>query len=95
MGKIVWTEAARRSLKEIWQFYEEKDSGAADRIIDENISTAEKIRFDEQYQVVEILGQGFRRVVVRYFKVIYRVQKDQLRILEIFDARQNPGKLKL
>lgn len=94
MGKIVWSKESRSSLNKIWQFYAEKDIRAADRIIDEIISTAENIKFGEQYQVEEILGAGYRRAVVRHFKVVYKIEINRLRILEIFDSRQNPNKLK-
>ena len=94
MEQIVWSNIARLSLKDIWDFYAEKSTPAADKIIEEIISAAESLSYKDQYQVEELLGEEFRRAVVRHFKVIYRVHEDHLRIIDVFDARQNPNTLK-
>jgi len=36
----------------------------------------------------------YRRLVVGNFKVIYRVDGETIYITDIFDARQNPGRMK-
>ncbi len=94
MGKVVWTKRSRSSLRKIWEFYAEKDTRAADRIIEEIISTAENIKFGDQYQAEEISGGKYRRAVVRHFKIVYLVKGKNLEILRVFDARQDPKKLK-
>lgn len=40
------------------------------------------------------LGQEHRRIVVGPLKVIYRIDGDVILIPEIFDARQDPGRMK-
>lgn len=94
MEKIIWTEISLESLNGIWEFYANKNVGVADKIIDEIFITAENIRFAEQYQSETLLRNDFRRAVIRHFKIIYRVEKNNLRIIDVFDARQNPNKLK-
>ena len=94
MEKIIWSQASKVSLKHIWDFYAEKNTSAADRIVEEIISAAENISYRDQYQVEELLQGKFRRAVVRHFKIIYKVQDDYLRIIDVFDARQHPDKMK-
>lgn len=49
----------------------------------------------EQYQVDEFLGVPFRRIIVRHYKIIYKVQsKTEIRILKIFNTRQHHNRLK-
>ena len=43
---------------------------------------------------LEHLGGGHRRLVVGNFKVIYRVANDTVFITDIFDARQDPMRMK-
>jgi len=45
--------------------------------------------------VDEYLGEPFRRMVVRHYKIIYKFQSpEEIRILKIFDTHQSPLKLK-
>lgn len=95
MEQIIWTLKAKNSLKLIWDFYAKTNVKLANKIIKEIIETAENIKFGTQYQVEELLPEyNYRRVVVRHFKIIYKVHKDTLEVLRVFDTRQNPNKLK-
>lgn len=95
MEKIIWSKRGRTSLQKVWNFYAEKSITAAAKIVNEIIETAAKIHFPEQYEAEEILGKDYRRAVVRHFKIIYRPEKDNIRILQVFDTRQNPEKMSM
>jgi plasmid stabilization system protein ParE len=65
-------------------------------VINDILSETKNIKFAQQYQVDEILGEPYRRIVVRNYKIIYKVHSDiEIRILQIFDTRQNPIRLKV
>lgn len=58
------------------------------------IDASKNIIFVDQYQVDEFLGEPYRRMIVRHFKIIYKIKsKTQIRILQIFDTYQHPNKL--
>ena len=40
------------------------------------------------------LGQNHRRLVIGHYKIIYRVIGEYIYKTDIFDLRQNPGKMK-
>lgn len=40
------------------------------------------------------LGYGHRRWVVGHYKLVYLLKEDYLVITDIFDSRQDPGKMK-
>lgn len=40
------------------------------------------------------LSKGHRRTVVGHFKIIYYVDGDVVYVTDIFDSRQDPGKMK-
>lgn len=94
MGQVVWTKRSRTSLRKIWEFYAENDFKIADKIIAEIISTAENIKFAEQFQVEEFLSRNHRRAIVRHFKIIYIITEDTIQVLQVFDTRQDPKKMK-
>lgn len=95
MEKIVWTNPAKISLNHIWSFYSEINEKVADKIITEIVNAVEVLKFQEQYQREETLEGNYRRIIVRHYKIIYRTQDNCLLILQVFDTRQNPDKLKI
>ena len=40
------------------------------------------------------LNLGHRRIVTDHYKIIYRIEDQVIYITDIFDTRQNPGKMK-
>ena len=94
MEKVNWSKRSINSLNKIWKFYAENISiEVADKFIHEIIVEAETIVFTSQYQVEELIGKGYRRAIIRHFKVIYKADGKIIRIYNIFDSRQNPKKL--
>lgn len=95
MEGIIWTHRAKKSLNFIWVFYSELDQNVADKIIAEIIMAVEELKYKEQYQLEETLEGGYRRIIVRHFKIIYRPLENGILVMQIFDTRQNPNKLKI
>jgi addiction module RelE/StbE family toxin len=93
--KIIWDNNAKADLKLIFEFIKLKSLQGARNVIKDIVNQSKQIHFTEQYQVDEILGEPFRRMIVRDYKIIYKIHSDsEIRILQIFDSRQNPIKLK-
>ncbi len=93
--RILWDNQAKSDLKIIHDFIALKSKQGAKNVIRDIVNQSKQIHFGEQYQVDEILGFPFRRIIVRNYKIIYKIQsKSEIRILQIFDTRQNPSKLK-
>jgi addiction module RelE/StbE family toxin len=92
---ILWDNQAKADLKLIFEFIKLKSLQGALNVISDIVAQSKNIHFAEQYQVDEILGEPFRRMIVRDYKIIYKIHsKTEIRILQIFDTRQNPIKLK-
>lgn len=93
--RIIWDNNAKTDLKLIYDFIKLKSPQGAKNVIKDIVLASKSIKFTQQYQVDEILGEPFRRFVVRNYKIIYKVHSEyEIRILQIFDTRQNPIKLK-
>src|SRR5688572_11161631 len=92
--KIVWDNQAKADLKLIFDFIKIKSLQGAKNVVDDIIKQSKSIHFTKQYQVDEFLGEPYRKMNVRDFRIIYKVHnKTEIRILRIFDERQNPKKL--
>jgi len=92
--KTIWTNIAKQELKQIFDYfkYVKLTPSGANTIKMEIIEASRSIRFPEQYQIDEI-NSNYRRVIVRNYKIVYRVENEIVYILRIFDTRQNPNKL--
>ncbi len=91
---IKWTEKSISDLEAIFHFYAQESVTAADKVVSEVIEQTESIIYPNQFQQDEFHPK-YRRIVVRHFKVLYRVETKVIYIVRIFDTRQNPNKLKL
>ena len=93
--KILWDNKAKLDLKIIHDFIAIKSKQGAKNVLRDIINQSKKIHFGEQYQVDDIVGEPYRRMIVRNYKIIYKVHSEtEIRILQIFDIRQNPNKMK-
>ncbi len=95
MEKIIWTDKAKTSLHHIWKFYAEVNPELGDKIVNEILQGVAGMIFLEQYQLEEALSENYRRIIVRHFKIIYRPIENGILVLQVFDTRQNPDKLKI
>lgn len=92
---ILWDNQAKADLKLIFEFIKLKSPQGAKNVIADIVAQSKKIHFVEQYQADELLGEPYRRMIVRDYKVIYKIHSEnEIRILQIFDTRQNQSKLK-
>ena len=93
--KILWDTNAKSDLKCIFDYLKIKSLQGAKNVVADILLQTKSIHFSEQYQVDEILGAPYRRMIVRNYKIVYKVHSEsEIRILAIFDARQNPEKMK-
>jgi len=93
----IWEDDVKADLKRIYDFNKNIFSVEfARKIRDEIYKAVGEIVYLEQWQQDEILGEPYRRMIVRHYKIVYRIKDQQtIYILMIFDTRQDPGKYKI
>jgi plasmid stabilization system protein ParE len=92
---ILWDTEGKADLKLLFEFIKLKSPQGARNVIRDIVLQSKNIHFVEQYQVDEFLGEPFRRMIVRDYKIIYKIHSEtEIRILQIFDTRQNSINLK-
>lgn len=93
--EILWDDYAIEDLKDVYDFNLEKFSiDFAVKIRTEILDTVSDIVFTKQWQYDDVLEKPYRRMVVRHYRIVYTEKSNIIRILRIFDNRQNPSKLK-
>lgn len=97
--KIIWSDFASKSLKEIYLYHKEAASESIAKRLKANIfnTTRQLIEHPLSGQIEESLAtleQGHRYLVKGNYKIIYREIKEGILITDIFDTRQDPIKIK-
>jgi addiction module RelE/StbE family toxin len=91
MAQVVWSEQAVRDLEEIHRFIA-RDSLSAAQLTIERIreSTRRLLTFPESGRSVpEAPEDPMKELIVRPFRVIYRIQRDNVQVLTVLHgARQ-------
>jgi addiction module RelE/StbE family toxin len=93
--KIVWDLEAKDDLKNIFNYYKLVSIKVAKKLVNDIVTHTKEICFVEQYQTDEYLGEPFRRMIISHYKIVYKVHSEtEIRVLQIFDTRQNQKKLR-
>ncbi len=96
--KIIWTDFASETLREIYKYYKEVAGENVARKIRTNIFSATKQleKHPQSGQIeksLERLECGHHYLVENNYKIVYRKVKEGILITDIFDSRQDPIKI--
>ncbi len=98
--EIYWTDFSKKALKDIFDYYKVKASLKVAKTLALGITKeASKLKKQPTIGQVESLindSEDFRYLFFKNYKIIYLVntKKKRVEILDVFDTRQNPIKLK-
>jgi len=96
--RVIWSNEAKADLKYIHDriLRKTKSETNAKNVKNDILNASKNIEFTEQYQVDEFLGEPFRRIIVRHFRLVYFVEsKTSIIILEVFDSYRNPSGIRI
>ena len=77
----------------MFDFHAKFAEEAAINIVCDIIDAADAVVFSKQYQVDEI-NPNYRRIVIRDYKILYKMSRKTIYIMNIVSAKDNPEKLK-
>lgn len=97
--KVIWKEPATRRLLEIYHFVANGSPSAARRIFDEILDRTDQLaNLPEMASIEPSLDdqpESFRSLVIEgTYKVIYYLEDDAVNVIDVWDCRQSPSKLK-
>jgi plasmid stabilization system protein ParE len=99
--KIYWTDFAKSELQNIFDYYKQNAGvKTTQKIIAGIVRTTTKLNRQplagQREEMLVERPEGFRYLVYKYYKIIYWVnrEKKQIEIVDVFDTRQNPEKIK-
>ncbi|MDT8414172.1 MAG: type II toxin-antitoxin system RelE/ParE family toxin [Flavobacteriaceae bacterium] len=96
--RVFWTDFAVENLKDIFDYYSNKVSNkTAHKIRKQIFSSTKRLGKNPESGQLELnlerLKQNHRYLVSGNYKIIYRINENQIIINDVFDTRQNPVKM--
>lgn len=99
--EVYWTKFSERELEKIFDYYNRKASYSIAKKLSDGIYN-EALKLEQQPemgQIEELLKnrkQQFRYLVYKSCKIIYWINNSEskIEIIDVFDTRQNPLKIK-
>ncbi len=98
---VYWTRFAEDKLDDIYDYYESKAGTRIARklisgIIDKTIELDKNPHIGQKEELLYGRPQKFRYLVFKNYKIIYWINqnKNRIDIVNVFDTRQNPLKIK-
>ncbi len=96
---IIWSEFAEIQLDKIFEYYKNKASKrVAKNILKEIINEPNRLINNPHIgQKVALLKERkikYRYLIFKNYKLVYSVDKENIKIADVFDTRQYPQKIK-
>ncbi len=96
--KVIWSARSLKDLDKAHDFLGEFSTQTANQTITDILSRAEQLhQFPESGPIELSLAhrkKEHRYLISGHHKIIYRVEKQSIFIIRVFDTRQHPKKLK-
>ncbi|MCD6556300.1 MAG: type II toxin-antitoxin system RelE/ParE family toxin [Bacteroidales bacterium] len=93
---LIWSDSAKRDLKNIYDYYAQFSLSVANKLIDfiiEKTSVLQIPGFEKIGQTDEF-NKKFQRIIVGNYKIFYKEIKTGILIVRIFHTLRNPKTLK-
>lgn len=90
---ITWTLMARMDIADISENIRlyTKSKQAAQNVVADILFTIRGIKYINQYQIDVFLGEPYRRIIVRDYKVVYKKDdNNKIVILAVIPTRKQP-----
>ncbi len=93
---VIWSHEAKKSLSEIYNYIFEDSPQNAEKVLNKIIDVAELLQNERyEYSIDPIINkEKFRHISIWSYKIISERTKNEVLILDIFNGKQNPVKLK-
>ena len=99
--KIFWTDFSQKELEKIFEYYKENVGlkvalRLINGILDKSLKLKKQPKIGQIEELLKNRKEKFRYLIFKNYKIIYWINenKKQVEIIDIFDVRQNPLKIK-
>ncbi len=91
--QIIWSEKVQQEIRDIHDYWVERTGSEKYTIkLEESFFKAADSLESSPYQGKLTKAESIRYLIVKYHKLFYTVQTDEIVILSVFDTRRDPDK---
>lgn len=88
IAQITWTDQAKNSLRDIYNYYKTVSVQGAKNVRNDIANAPKTIRYPKQYQI-DGVHPKYRRIVVRKdYKILYTEKNNSIYIIDIVSTKQ-------
>ncbi|MDD2278177.1 MAG: type II toxin-antitoxin system RelE/ParE family toxin [Bacteroidales bacterium] len=96
--RVLWTDSALSQLEDIYDYHKLKASPRIAKelvktLVEETIILESNPLIGVKEPLLSARPYEYRFLVKNNYKIIYRFNENLIRIISVFDCRQNPNKL--
>ncbi len=95
---IIWSATALNQLDEIYEYIAQDSEKAAGNVINRILSSTKRLSLfpdsGQEEETLKELKRGYRYLVSRNYKIVYRSEGKVVIVAAVFDTRQDPERLK-
>jgi len=97
MKPVVWSVNSIDSIQKAYDYIYSKSPQNADLVVETLFDLGEKLNlFPEKNPIEPLFNSKDIRFFPKWnFKIVYRIEKERIYILDVFSTYQNPEKYKL
>ena len=96
--EVVWTSDALNDLDEVYEFIAQKSIQRAIKTVEAILDQADQLithpYSGQKEEGLQHLSDNYRYLVKDHYKTIYQVLEQRVVIIQVFDTRQDPSKMK-
>ena len=87
---VIWTQEALEKLREIEEFIGMANPERAEKFVDHLIERGESISKNPKIGriVPEISIPEIREIIVKKYRIVYKIKKDKIEILTVFESHR-------
>jgi len=92
---LIWTDRAINDLRLNISYIEKRSPLNAQKVLKTLTGLADNLKFfPYAYPVEPVYNRDNVRFIAKWnYKIVYRIDKDEIKILRVFNTRQNPNKV--
>lgn len=92
---VIWTQEALQELKIIYEYYKISVSvkiakSIKDKIFASTKNLSKHVRKGQLEELLTYKPEEYRYLLMGYYKIVYKIGKEKVYIMKVFDCRRNP-----
>ena len=94
--QILWLKSAELDVKEVISYYEQISEQITKKIILHIIESVYKLADFPEVGIASEQDSSLRKLIVTKYNyiIVYKIEEGYVKVVQVFDTRQDPDKLK-